>query len=104
MTETEILVGKLTRFLKERNAYDAYVEGLRNGWTHRKTINGIANWCINYNKERHIIDVSFTWSDNRHAGISWSSLHDEFASSYNSLSYEPYEEDKIWDNMWEVQL
>jgi len=101
MTGTEILAGKLTRFLKERNAYDAYVEGLRNGGTHRKTIKGIADWCINHNKERHIIDLSFTWSDNRRAGISWSNLHDEFASSYYDLSYEPYEEDKMWDNMWE---
>lgn len=101
MTEQEILVGKLTRFLKERNAYDAYVEGLRKGGSYFKTIYELADYCVSEGKKRRIIDLSFTWIDNKYAGISWSELHDEFVASYSDLPYEPYEEDNQWDNMWE---
>lgn len=101
MTDKEILIAKLTIFLKKYGAYDAYIAGLAEHGASRKTIDELAELCINKKIEGDIIMVSFHWvSVERDSTYTWGELHLKFKENYHSLPYESIV-DEEWDNMWE---
>lgn len=102
MTRKEILIARLTHFLKEKGVYDDYILYLSLYGNHGRDIDSIAEWCVNLSIERFIIDRSFNWGRSG-SSIEWSVLNSTFGYRYTSLPYERYEEeiDKQWDNMWE---
>ena len=46
MTQEEILISKLTLFLKRFNVYEEYIDGLAKWGSCGKTIDKVAAWCI----------------------------------------------------------
>lgn len=103
MTDKEILIGRLTLFLKSVDAYEQYIAGLADEGSHGNTIEEIADWCIKQRCPNYIIDRSFAWHrvSLRYNQSSWGVLHRQFVESYRSLPYEPIEPDHTWDDMWE---
>ena len=61
MTDKEILIAKLTIFLKKYGVYEEYIAGLAEHGCNGKTIDEIAEWCINCEAKNFIIDHSFYW-------------------------------------------
>ena len=103
MTDKEILIARLTLFLKKYGAYGEYIAGLARCGSHRYTIDDIAEWCVENGCRKHIIDHSFSWHrvSLENNQISWGYLNDKFGEDYNSLPYEEIDPDPQWDNMWD---
>ena len=103
MSDKEILIGRLTLFLKSVDVYEEYIDGLAKWGSHGNTIDEIADQCIKDECPNSIIDHSFGWHrvslmDNQ---PSWGCLHCEFRENYYTLPYEELEPDHTWDDMWE---
>ena len=103
MTDKEILISKLTLFLKRFNVYEEYIAGLARVGSHGETIDEIAEWCVEDGCRRHIIDHSFSWHrvPPSNSQTSWGYLNDKFRVLYDSLPYEEINLDPQWDNMWD---
>ena len=99
MTETEIALSKLTIFLKNNNAYEAFTQRLsRMGWFGKTIEEHVENYKHKHLSYRYMIRNAFSWDS---GVVDWSSLDLTFVREYEYLPYELMEEDKTWDNMWE---
>ena len=99
MTQEEILIAKLTRFLKERGAYDKFLLNLKG--SKFEWIDELAeyqtSWCVPENT----ISDAFQWSHTIEGDGYWHRLHREFHDNYYNLPTEELEPDHTWDKMWE---
>ena len=99
MTDKEIALSRLTIFLKNHNAYEAFTQRLsRIGWYGKTIDEYIENYSFKYLQYKYLIRNSFTWDS---GAIDWCSLDSIFVREYEYLPYELMEEDNTWANMWE---
>ena len=99
MTQEEILIAKLTRFLKERGAYDKFrfnLKGRKFEW-----IDELAEYETSLNTPELIINEAFNWDYTIEKAAYWYKLHREFCANYDNLPYEELEPDPQWAKMWE---
>ena len=103
MTQEEILVGKLTLFLRKHGALDSFKNELSRNGMHAKNINDLAAFSIYPMREpEDIIRRSFSWRDSDEGFGYWDSLCYKFYREFNSLPSEDTDgELSQWDNMWE---
>ena len=103
MTDKEILVGKLTLFLRKHDALDSFKNGLSKNGIHAKNINDLAAFSIDIMRApEDIIRRSFSWRDSDEGFGYWDSLCHKFYRDFNSLPSEDTDgELSQWANMWE---
>ena len=81
MTDKEILLARLSLFLKERGAYDKFITNL----TNYENIESLCEYEARFNNQQHSISDAFTW-DNTPEGVDyWSKLYYDFWDNYNDL-------------------
>ena len=97
MTEKEILIARLTRFLKERGAYDKFITNL----TNHEDIEALCDYEIRWVTPEESINDAFTWDTTIEGADYWHRLYIEFRDNYDNLSTEELESDPQWDKMWE---
>ena len=89
MTQEEILIGKLTLFLRKHSALDSFKNELSRNGMHAKNINDLVTFSIDLMKEpEDIIRRSFTWRDSDEGFGYWDSLCNKFYRDFNSLPFE----------------
>ncbi len=103
MTDKEILVGKLTLFLRRHDALDSFKNELIRNGINAKNINDLTTFSIYIMREpEDIIRRSFSWRDSYEGFRYWDSLCHKCHRYFNSLPYEDTDvELSQWDNMWE---
>ena len=99
MTEKDILLARLTIFLKEYDAYDKFVHNL-DLYGSQKTIDEFASYCIEMNIRREVIARAFAWVSSNEGNDFWFFLHEKFEEDYYNLPTE-VEQNNQWANMWE---
>ena len=99
MTDKEILIARLTRFLKERDAYDKFLLNLKG--REFEWIDELAEYETSWNTPESIINEAFTWDRTPEGCAYWNRLHRDFHDNYDNLPTEEIEPDTTWDNMWE---
>lgn len=99
MTDKEVLIARLTRFLKERNAYNEFLLNLKG--SEFECIDVLAAYEISWDTPESMISKAFNWDYTIEGGEYWYRLHREFHDNYDNLPTEELEPDHTWDDMWE---
>ena len=111
METKEIYKRKLIIFLKNRNAYDSFIEQLNSRGLHAKGIDDLINCCERYYIHDYyqfsptaILNDSFLWDESVEGFQYWASLYAKLLECQDDIDIADYElinQPDQWANMWE---
>ena len=95
MTEKQIALLKLTKFLKDNECYDTFIHEIIG--QDKVSLEELFNSLNDYYDFINIIDHALIWTYTNDGHDYWEELNNRFINEYSSILYECAEDKSIWE-------